>query len=436
MCKTHTHLHKLYALGFIMSVTYIEIKDGMYKGNVVNGRFALAEAFRVLPSGKPIVKVYGQGTFGMTQGVRVAVQVQPGTFTYMDEYGNEVQIDDSQKDANLLKWAAPVVPGTEIDPSLGDKIFPTASGSYEDKYRKIETEEEALNRIRETFRTVDDLVDCVIEKTVRGLIVSGPPGVGKSHSIEVAFSQFDTLTSLKGTSRKNYEIVTGAATPIALYKKLWEYRDSDQFLIFDDCDGLLFDEDTVNMLKHALDSKKKRYIHYLAESRVLAKEDIPSSFEYNGSIIFLSNVNFRTFGRGRIAEHLKAIVSRCHYMNLELNTDSDKMLRIRQVVADGMLDDLIPLEEDRQIIVEYVEVNKNHLTELSLRMVIKIAQLYAKHKGGKWVELVETSCMNKEAKFKRLYQQKIGDAIEDMQPDAAAELEIPVNNDEPIATQE
>jgi hypothetical protein len=73
---------------------------------------------------------------------------------------------------------------------------------------------------------------------------------------------------------------------------------------------------------------------------------------------------------------LDALESRCHYIDLQMDTNREKILRIKQVVKDcGMLDSYEFEDCVKDEIVHFVEANQNKLRELSLRMVLKIADL-------------------------------------------------------------
>jgi hypothetical protein len=76
-----------------------------------------------------------------------------------------------------------------------------------------------------------------------------------------------------------------------------------------------------------------------------------------------------------LRDHLEALESRCHYIDLTIDTDHEKMLRIRQVTADGMLDTYELDDEVKEEIIDFVDINKKRLRELSLRTVLKVADL-------------------------------------------------------------
>jgi hypothetical protein len=70
------------------------------------------------------------------------------------------------------------------------------------------------------------------------------------------------------------------------------------------------------------------------------------------------------------------------------------MLRIKQITKDGMLDDYDLGEHVVDEIVDYMESNKTKLRELSLRTVLKIADL-AKAFPTKWEAMAENTVMRR-----------------------------------------
>jgi len=164
-------------------------------------------------------------------------------------------------------------------------------------------------------------------------------------------------------------------------------------LVFDDCDSIFADELSLNILKAALDSKKTRTIHWNTDSFKLRNEGVPDSFEFKGSAIFITNLKFDK-AKGKIREHLMALESRCHYIDLTIGTDREKMLRIKQITRDGMLDEHKFADDLVQEIIDFVDINKNRLRELSLRTVLKVADL-AKAFPAKWEAMAENTVMKR-----------------------------------------
>jgi hypothetical protein len=131
----------------------------------------------------------------------------------------------------------------------------------------------------------------------------------------------------------------------------------------------------------------------LSDSNLLRREGIPDSFEFKGSVIFITNLKFDQMKSQKLRDHLDALQSRCHYLDLTLDTMRDKVLRIKQIAKTGELfGDLdLPAGADEEII-SFMDTHKSKLREMSLRMAIKIAQLY-KTFPNRWKGLAESTCM-------------------------------------------
>jgi hypothetical protein len=263
---------------------------------------------------------------------------------------------------------------------------------FEKPVTPVETDEEAMNRIRERFDILTEMSKACVAGDIRAMIVSGPPGVGKSFGVEQEIEKATLFDKMAG-KRLRAEVVKGSATPIGLYQTLYKYSDPNCVVVFDDCDSILLDDVALNLLKGALDSGKKRKISWLADSRILRSEGIPDSFEFKGSVIFITNLKFDKMKSQKLRDHLDALQSRCHYLDLTLDTMRDKILRIRQIAKDGVLFadyDFDPCVQDE--IIDFMNTNQNRLREMSLRMALKIADL-RKLSVLNWKRLAETTCM-------------------------------------------
>jgi hypothetical protein len=256
----------------------------------------------------------------------------------------------------------------------------------------VETDEQAMDRIRERFDILQEMSKACVSGDIRAMIVSGPPGVGKSFGVEQEIDKATMFDKIAG-KRLRAEVVKGSATPIGLYQTLYKYSDPNCVVVFDDCDSILLDDVALNLLKGALDSGKKRKISWLADSRILRSEGIPDSFEFKGSVIFITNLKFDKMKSQKLRDHLDALQSRCHYLDLTLDTMRDKILRIKQIAKDGVLFADYDFEpETCDTIIEFMDSNKDRLREMSLRMALKIADL-RKSFPNNWKRMAETTCM-------------------------------------------
>jgi hypothetical protein len=255
-----------------------------------------------------------------------------------------------------------------------------------------ETDEEVMERIAQRFEILQQMTRATIAGDVRAMIVVGPPGVGKSYGVEYELEKsglFDKISSRK----IKYEIIKGAMSPIGLYCTLYKHSDANNVLVFDDCDSVFQDELALNILKAALDSGKKRRIHWHSDSSMLRREGVPDCFDFKGGAIFITNLKFDNLKSKRMQDHLEALQSRCHFLDLTLDTMRDKFLRIKQIFRQGQLFndyDLSP--EVGEEILAFMDANKNRLREMSLRMALKLADL-TKVSETNWKALAVSTCM-------------------------------------------
>lgn len=258
-----------------------------------------------------------------------------------------------------------------------------------------ETDNQIIERMRERFNILDEMTQASIDGVVRGMVVTGPPGVGKSFGVEQVLEKNSLFDVMAGNGTK-FETVKGASSAIGLYKILFQNADRKSVLVLDDCDTVLYDETSLNLLKAALDSCKKRKLCWNTDSALLRREGIPDQFEFQGSVIFITNLKFDNV-RGKIKEHLAAIMSRCHYLDLTMDTTREKVLRCKQIVADGMLNEYQFTAEEEQDIMNFMIENKEIMREISLRMVTKLADLKKSFGTDKWKRTAEVTCMHRQS---------------------------------------
>jgi hypothetical protein len=206
---------------------------------------------------------------------------------------------------------------------------------------------------------------------------------------------FDKLAG----KRVRFEIMKGAMTAIGLYCTLFKYSDAKNVLVFDDCDSILQDDLSLNILKAALDSGKRRRICWNSDSAMLRREGVPDQFEFKGSVIFITNLKFENLKSKKLQDHLEALQSRCHFLDLTIDTERDKMLRIKQVHRDsndtgGLFKDYDFVEKEGEEVLDFMWEKRSKLRELSLRMALKIADL-VKVSPRNWKMLAENTVMKR-----------------------------------------
>lgn len=254
--------------------------------------------------------------------------------------------------------------------------------------KRIETDAEVDARISERFEVLEDITGSVITGDSRSLIVSGPAGLGKSFTVEKVMREWDP-------SESNHVFIRGYVKATGLFKLLYQYRNKGQVIVFDDADTVFLDDVSLNLLKAVADTTERRRVSWLSEATLVDAESaevIPHSFDFNGSIIFITNIDFdAAIERGsKIGPHLQAMMSRSHYVDLTMKTKQDYLVRIKQVVKQGLLKDLD--WHAAGDVIRFVDENSDRLRELSLRMVIKIANI-RRSSGDKWQRMAKITCL-------------------------------------------
>ena len=242
--------------------------------------------------------------------------------------------------------------------------------------------QESRFTINERFGFVTDMVTMLANGAQASVVVTGPGGLGKSYTVSKAldangFKDISTLEALEIGARintsKSYRVIKGYSTPKGLYRLLYENKDG--VLVFDDCDSVLKDPVSLNLLKGALDSYSRRIISWRADIR---DEDLPTSFEFKGRVVFISNL-----GSSQIDQ---AIITRSMAVDLSMTTQQ-KIERMRHIMESG---EFMP-EANKQHKVDaitLVDELQDRVKELSLRTLIQVTKIRA-NAGSNWRNLAE-----------------------------------------------
>lgn len=347
------------------------IKSGRYRGHhIVNETFTLVKAYKPAAS--------GMGGFVTVSGTKFNDAPASGVVRVTVRSMKDIQYNVNGKDVDGDDADAPVAEIAQSEAPAADPF----SG---------QNDEEALERIKERFEILDEMACATACGEVRAMIVVGPPGVGKSFGVLTQLEKQYMLTP------DRYQVVKGQVSALGLYAKLYEYKDQGKCLVFDDCDSILKDEESLNILKAALDTSKRRSIHWNSDSRMLRAEHIPNSFDFHGSVIFITNIDFNRVldaKRGsKTQDHLGAIASRCHYIDLAMYSLRDRFLRIKQIQDAGTLFAGYGFGKDEEAeVIDFMVENKERLREVSLRTAIKIADLRKSIPNG-WQRVARITTM-------------------------------------------
>ena len=255
---------------------------------------------------------------------------------------------------------------------------------------KTEPLEVIMGRLATTFRVLDRVANGVMEGVERCLMVVGAAGVGKTHAIEEA------LRRAAGSGKISFQSVSGTMSAISLYQLLYDNRRAGNVILLDDCD-IFDDTEALNIMKAALDTKLCRMISWRKESAVLKANDVPNEFEYEGTMIFISNINIqREIDSGsKRAPHYNALVNRATFIDIGIHTKWEIFARINQVVTSDSFMNMNNLDsDDIQEMLMWVEDNLASIRSLSIRTVIHLAKL-VRTDPENWIEMAEVTLLKR-----------------------------------------
>ena len=257
-----------------------------------------------------------------------------------------------------------------LEEMAGEKI------NFEESAEKAAAKTEKFG-INARFGFVEKLVSMVASGVQPSAVVTGSGGLGKTYTViktlEAAgytdvsdLAAFEVGTKIRKS--KSFTMVKGYSTAKGLYRTLFENNKS--IIVFDDCDAVLKDPVALNLLKSALDSYGKRIISWNADMK---DEDLPRSFNFEGRVIFISNMD-----DGRIDQ---AIRSRSMMIDLSMNSDQ----KIERMETIAQSPDFLPeysaeIKADALALIREI---KEEVKEISLRTLISVAKVRASNKEWK-----------------------------------------------------
>jgi hypothetical protein len=240
--------------------------------------------------------------------------------------------------------------------------------------REAENERFGINT---RFEFVEKLVNMVASGVQPSAVITGEGGLGKTYTVRKTLEDagLEDMTAILNEAEDGdvienaYITIKGFSTAKGLYRTL--YENNGKIILFDDCDSILKDPVALNILKGALDSYDRRYISWNAEMK--ESDDLPRSFEFTGSIIFISNMD-----QDKIDQ---AVRSRSMMIDLSM-TDEQKIDRMEHIALSG---DFLP-QYDAEIKTDALNLLreiKDEVKEISLRTLIAVAKIRASNTDWK-----------------------------------------------------
>ena len=219
--------------------------------------------------------------------------------------------------------------------------------------------------VADRFAFVEALSTMVATGKAPSAIITGEGGIGKTFTVTKTLRDLGLVSSNDPEAEntapsKVFTMVKGYSTPMALYRTL--YENSDRIVVFDDCDSIMKDPTAINLLKAALDSYSKRIVSWNSEQR---GNDLPSSFQFHGGVVFISNHTLGTLDQ--------AIRTRALCVDLSMTADQ-KLERMEQIVASGDFLAEAP-DEHKADALAAIKENLALVRNLSLRTLVQVTKV-------------------------------------------------------------
>lgn len=323
--------------------------------------------------------------------------------------------DDSGEDRGGVTVKVPSEDGepdfyikvTAQDPESGRWISPADSKKASKMFAAVRSTlqanptKEELKDPTTMYGHMAQLVEMACRGKLRSLLIYGGPGTGKTFTI------MQTVKEVGLAPGKDYVKLSGKATPVSIYETLFMFRDGG-LVIFDDLDSMWRNEEATNILKAALDTSPVREISWSSNNTenvsrwddarreeynkrmdaILNNEDpadddeddeddedapkkkkkkpekikYPSTFEFKGRVIFISNLKKEEFDT--------AIMSRSAKIGMDM-TPEQILARMRAILPNlGGTD--VSLEDKEALIVQLIKLHgQGELDQVTMREFTK-----------------------------------------------------------------
>lgn len=244
------------------------------------------------------------------------------------------------------------------------------------------TQERHRVSVNDRFNFYENFIEMTLSQTIHSLIVTGEGGLGKTHTLKEKLNEHN-LTDVRSypeavklaleelyaeeggmnTMPGDYIFIKGHSTAKALYRAL--YENNGKLIIFDDCDRVLKDDNAIGILKGALDSYDDRLICWNAEMKL--DDNLPKAFEFEGQVIFLSNMNQYQMDQ--------ALKSRSMRVDISM-TPSEKIERMGAILETLDLGVTVT-KKQRKEALEFLDKHKNEATDLNIRTLKNVLSIVA-----------------------------------------------------------
>lgn len=268
--------------------------------------------------------------------------------------------------------------------SQGAKMGSVESNGIGFMFTDKRTDHEVITEVLERFNVLRKLAKGIGEHKVRSLVLSGAAGIGKTYTLQKILEMMEAAGTTKFHKHSGY-----ITTP-ELYRMLYEHRHENSVIMLDDTDNIFYDDDSLNILKAALDTIEHRMISYRVRNMTVdaseltegdETDEVPNEFEFKGCVVFVTNIDFHAFleaGKNRVTPHIQALLNRSLYLDMALHSQRAVTLWIRYMMTNQKMlqqPQYGMTAEQSDAILAWITENHDRIYKPSLRTAVKLAEL-------------------------------------------------------------
>jgi len=135
----------------------------------------------------------------------------------------------------------------------------------------------------------------------------------------------------------------------------------------------------------------------MSASSFLRDEGIENTFEFRGTVVFISNMNFDKIieKANKMSPHFAALINRCVYLDLGIHTKQEIMIRINQVIRNSnILAELGVSSSHGDEILAWMKKNQDNIRSLSIRTILQLASFIKTSPNG-WEAIAKATMLKR-----------------------------------------
>jgi hypothetical protein len=252
-----------------------------------------------------------------------------------------------------------------------------------------------VKEVVDKFNTVHEMTKLFVSNkysALKGLLISGDAGTGKTHWVQKAFIDMDKTEDV-------YYVKAASISAAALYCIFYQYRYKNKVVVLDDCDIIhktgKDKSDILDMLKGVTEvTKGPRFISWekASPNQLMRDNNIPTKFEFKGSVVWITNDTIEDISK-KCKSHWNALSSRFNQIKVYF-TEQEKLLYTLYLIEEcDMLGKNCEGKEGgyslkiQSEVIDYINDNYKNFKEITPRLATKIADI--RHNFPKnWKKLV------------------------------------------------